>query len=197
MSQQKEELIRQAAIRIFSRKGFYKTRAEEIAQAANVAVGTIYNYFENKEDILLSIFKTEFEERMRFYEELQKGGLPVPERIRRLLHGYFSLFQNKEELAQLLLRERFNPGKKFKGKLNELYRGMIERIEALISEGVEEGWIRQCNPRIMAHSLFAAVESISACGLLYPEEEAKGLLHAAPDELVSLMWKGLRREEGQ
>jgi len=53
---EKKNLIRQAAIRAFSHKGFYNTRAEEIAREAGIAVGTIYNYFVSKEEILLSIF---------------------------------------------------------------------------------------------------------------------------------------------
>ena len=59
--EEKQDLIRQAAIRAFSHKGFYNTRAEEIAREAGIAVGTIYNYFASKEEILLSIFKEEFE----------------------------------------------------------------------------------------------------------------------------------------
>ena len=47
--EEKQDLIRQAAIRIFSHKGFYNTCAEEIAREAGIAVGTIYNYFQSKE----------------------------------------------------------------------------------------------------------------------------------------------------
>lgn len=195
MSQSKEELIRQAAIRVFSRKGFYKARAEEIAHEAGVAVGTIYNYFDTKEDILLSIFKGEFEERVRFYEKLQGSSLSIPEQIRRLLQEHFSLLKERAELAQVLLRERFNPGKGFKDRLGDLYRGMLKRIEALIREGVEEGWVRPCHPRIVAHALFGVVESISAYGILYPEEEVQRILQTAPAELADLIWNGLKKGE--
>jgi len=86
----KEGLIRQAAIRVFSRKGFYKTRAEEIANEAGVAVGTIYNYFDSKEEILLSIFKTEFEARISFFEELRVSlaGLVSPGEGHLVSPGY-------------------------------------------------------------------------------------------------------------
>jgi len=53
MSQsEKEELIKQAAIRVFASEGFHKARMEAIAREAGVAVGTIYNYFTGKEDVL-------------------------------------------------------------------------------------------------------------------------------------------------
>ena len=53
----KRERILRAAIRVFARKGFYSTRVSEIAKAAGVADGTIYLYFKNKDDVLISIFQ--------------------------------------------------------------------------------------------------------------------------------------------
>ena len=49
--------IIQAATKMFARKGFYKTRISEIAMEAEVADGTVYIYFENKDDILISLFE--------------------------------------------------------------------------------------------------------------------------------------------
>ncbi len=189
----KDELIRQAAIRLFSRKGFYKTRAEEIAQEAGVAVGTIYNYFRNKEEILLSIFRTEFEERMQLFRELLKSDIPVPEKIRRILEEYFSRLKSRGDLTRLLLQERFNPGPGFRTKLRELYREMISRIESLIEEGIDKGWVRPCHPKIIAYAMFGVVESISAYALTYPDEESQKILKDAPRELADLIWNGLKK----
>jgi len=189
----KDELIREAAIRLFSRQGFYKTRAEEIAQEAGVAVGTIYNYFQNKEDILLSIFKTEFEDRMRGFRDLLKSDIPIQEKIRRILEEHFSRLKSRGDLAQLIMQERFNPGPGFRTKLRELYRGMLERIEALIQEGIEKGWVRPCHPKIIAYALLGVVESISVYALTYPEQEAQKVLKEAPSELADLIWNGLKK----
>ena len=189
----KDELIRQAAIRLFSRKGFYKTRAEEIAQEAGVAVGTIYNYFRNKEEILLSIFKTEFDDRMRLFRDLLKSDIPIQEKIRRILEEHFSRLKARGDLTQLLLQERFNPGPGFGTKLRDLYRGMLERIETLIQEGIEKGWVRPCHPKIIAYALFGVVESISVYALTYPDQEAQKVLKEAPSELADLIWNGLKK----
>ena len=51
----KRERILRAAIKVFARKGFYSTRVSEIAKAAGVADGTIYLYFEGKDDLLLAV----------------------------------------------------------------------------------------------------------------------------------------------
>ena len=189
----KEELIREAAIRLFSRNGFYNTRTEDIAHEAGVAVGTIYNYFANKEEILLAIFKTDFEERMQLFRKLLESDLSVPEKIRRILEEHFHRLQERGDLAQLLLQERFNPGPGFRTKLRELYREMLARVEKLIQEGMEHNWVRTCHPKIIAYALFGVVESISVYALTYPEEAAQGILSDAPAELADFIWNGLKK----
>lgn len=193
MSTEKEEQIREAAVTVFSKEGFHNARMETVAQEAGVAVGTIYNYFENKEDLLLAIFQAEFDEKICFYEKLQKSDLSIPEQIRELLRGHFSSIQERVELAQVLLRERFNWSEGMREKAAQFYRGMLERIERLIERGVELGWIRPCNPSIVAQALFAIVETINASRLIYSEQEANVVLKEAPDELTDLIWSGLKK----
>jgi len=196
MKEDKRELIREAAIQVFSEKGYHEARADEIAQAAGVAVGTIYNYFENKEDILFDIFATEFAERRRFYEELRASGLPVVEQIRRILEEHFSRLDKRRALMQVLLRERFEPGRELKTELTQLYREMVGYVEELVHQGIEEGWLRRCNPKIIAHAIFGTVESVIGCGMIYSEREAAEIFREAPRELAEFIWKGIGLEGG-
>lgn len=194
MPQGKDDLIQQAAIRVFSRKGFYNARAEEIAHEAGIAVGTIYNYYESKEEILLSIFKAEFDKQLLAFHELLESDLSIPEKIGRILENHFSRLTEHGDLAQLLLQERFNPGEGFRTKLLDLYRGLISRIENIIQEGIDKDWVRTCHPRIIAYALLGVVESLSVYALSYPEESKEGILADAPAELASLIWSGLKKE---
>ena len=56
-SSKKYYRIIDAATKIFARKGFYHAKISEIAREADVADGTIYIYFESKDDILISLFE--------------------------------------------------------------------------------------------------------------------------------------------
>ncbi len=189
----KDELIRQAAIRVFAREGFHRARMETIAHEAGVAVGTIYNYFESKRDVLLAVFEAEFEEQISFFERLRESGLSIPEQIAQILQGHFSLLRERTELAQVLLQERFNPGEGFKGKLSDFHRKVVERIEALIQEGIDQGWVRPCDPRIIAPALFAVVQSIGSWEMIHTERVVQELFQTAPTELADFIWKGLKR----
>ena len=189
----KDELIRQAAIRVFAREGFHRARMETIAHEAGVAVGTIYNYFESKRDVLLAVFEAEFEEQISFFEGLRKSGLSVPEQIAQILQDHFSLLREKTELAQVLLQERFNPGEGFKEKLSNFHRKVVERIEALIQEGIDQGWVRPCDPRIIAPALFAIVQSIGSWEMIHPGTVVGELFQTAPTELADFIWNGLKK----
>ena len=189
----KDELIRQAAIRVFAREGFHRARMETIAHEAGVAVGTIYNYFESKKEVLLAVFEVEFEEQISFFEGLRKSGLSVPEQIAQILQDHFSLLRERTELAQVLLQERFNPGEGFKEKLSNFHRKVVERIEALIQEGIDQGWVRPCDPRIIAPALFAIVQSIGSWEMIHSGTVVRGLFQTAPTELADFIWNGLKK----
>ena len=189
----KDELIRQAAIRVFAREGFHRARMETIAHEAGVAVGTIYNYFESKRDVLLAVFEAEFEEQISFFEGLQESGLSIPDQIAQILQGHFSLLRERTELAQVLLQERFNPGEGFKEKLSNFHRKVVERIEALIQEGIDQGWVRSCDPRIIAPALFAVVQSIGSWEMIHSGTVVGELFQTAPTELADFIWNGLKK----
>ncbi len=191
---EKKDLIRQAAIRTFSHKGFHNSRAEEIAREAGIAVGTIYNYFTSKEDILLSIFKTEFEQRIEVFRSLLTSSLSLPEKIGQILQDHFSRLSEQGDLAALLIQERFNPEEGFRTKLLGLYKDMIAQIEKLLQEGIEKRWVRRCHPRIIAYALLGVVESLSVYALTYPEEATQRILADAPAELAGFIWNGLHKE---
>ncbi|MDH7504565.1 MAG: TetR/AcrR family transcriptional regulator [Candidatus Acetothermia bacterium] len=196
MKEDKRERIRDAAISVFAEKGFSEARADEIAERAGVAVGTIYNYFANKEAILIDIFEAEFTRLKEFYQHLRRSGLPVVEQIRQILKEHFARLEERQELIRVLQRERFklleHPG----AEPLELYREIVAYVEELLREGIENGLLRECNPRIIAHALFGAVESVTHCSMICSPEESQQLFREAPEELAKFIWRGITLEGG-
>ena len=86
--------ISQAAVRVFSREGFHHARMKSIAQEAGVAVGTIYNHFKDKDDLLLSVFENGIRVRMGFLDELRHTSLPLRDQIQHLLESHFRRSEN-------------------------------------------------------------------------------------------------------
>ncbi|MFB6290741.1 MAG: TetR/AcrR family transcriptional regulator [Candidatus Bipolaricaulia bacterium] len=191
----KDSLIREAATQVISRQGYFQTSIDEIAKEAGISVGTIYNYFDNKQDILLDIFSKEFEDRKEFYEELSKKRMPLVEGIREILDRHFSQLDSHKELMQVIVQERFKPGSKLGKKLDKQYREVIKYVEELVNRALENGQIRDCDPKVVATALFGAVESVVAYGTLQEEKAEKELFEKAPEELANFFWKGVRKDQ--
>ena len=59
--EEKYQRILQAALEVFARKGFHEAKITEIAETASVGDGTIYLYFKNKDDLLISLFEVKLD----------------------------------------------------------------------------------------------------------------------------------------
>jgi TetR/AcrR family fatty acid metabolism transcriptional regulator len=126
--------ILKAAEQVFAEKDFNKATVAEIAKSAGVADGTIYEYFENKEDILFSIAVNRFDSYLSEVSEAFEIRNP-PKKLRRLIKFHFSSFLREPRflkifLLQLQLNQRFYGSKAF---------DRFQRYFGLIEEVVEEG----------------------------------------------------------
>lgn len=187
-------LIREAATRVISQKGYFQTSIHEIAKEAGISVGTIYNYFENKQEILLGIFSKEFEDRRDFYEELSQKEMPLVEGIKEILNRHFSQLESHKELMRVIIQERFKPGSELEEKLNRQYREVIQYVEELVKQALENDQIRNCEPQVVAIALFGAVEAVVSYGVLQEKKKQKDLFKRAPEELAHFFWKGVKKE---
>ena len=80
----KRQRILQAAVKVFARKGYFGAKVAEIARKADVADGTIYLYFRNKEDILISLFDEVMSEHLEHAREDLASVAGAPARLRRM-----------------------------------------------------------------------------------------------------------------
>ncbi|MDN3670773.1 TetR/AcrR family transcriptional regulator [Echinicola jeungdonensis] len=71
--QQKEKDILEAAIKLFSSKGYHTTKMDEVAKQAKMSKGLIYFYYKNKEDLYMAVTKKAFEELKNIFKETQKA----------------------------------------------------------------------------------------------------------------------------
>ena len=183
--------ISQAAVRVFSREGFHQARMKSIAQEAGVAVGTIYNYFKDKDDLLLSVFENGIRVRMDFLEELGHTSLPIRDQIQHLLESHFVQIREQQELAELILFERFHRGSRLRDRVLTLQKAIIDQIEEFIRMGIGEGWVRPCQPQVVAQALFDLVQTMTACWVFSSPADEEDIFASAPKELADLIWMGL------
>jgi TetR/AcrR family fatty acid metabolism transcriptional regulator len=158
----KHQKIIQAAVKVFAEKGFYNSRVSEIAKEANVADGTIYLYFKNKDDILISLFEEEFGkivENMRKELEKEKDAL---QKIRKFATTHLSIVSKQQQLAEVMGVEVRQSSKFMKEYVNKPFIEYLNLIRSVVIEGQEKGLIRKdLTPGVMKRALFGALDEMA------------------------------------
>ncbi len=138
----KQQII-QAAIEVFSKNNFQNSSISEIAQKANVAEGTIYQYFKNKEDLFFSIPAQKTKEFCRELDLHLQGIHEAFNKIRKLIWYYLYFFKMNQDYARTLMLE-MRVSKSFTA--SKTYSSLKEftgKILEILKEGQEEGSIRK------------------------------------------------------
>lgn len=166
-SKDKRERILQAAAVVFAKKGFYNSRIAEIAKQANVADGTIYLYFKNKDDILISLFEDEMTLVIKSIKNELSKTADTEAKLRKFIEKHLSLIDENREVAEVLqieLRQSHKFMKKYSGTK---FRDYLNIISDIISEGQKNGKIRQdIIPGITKRVIFGALDEISSYWIL-------------------------------
>lgn len=138
----RREAILEAAIRTFAERGFFASRTRDIASEAGVAEGTIYLYFESKEDLLLTAFREAVDEFCGFVRTLQDAPLPFHERLSRFIDAQFRRIEESPALATVLLLESRQTTRFYGGVVRDVLRSYAAAVESLLQIGIEEGELR-------------------------------------------------------
>src|SRR5699024_1749753 len=112
-----------AAVIVIAENGYHKAQVSKIAKQAGVADGTIYLYFKNKEDILISLFR---EKMGAFVEDLKKviaGKSTAMEKLLVLVEKHFKTFSEDHHLAIVTQLELRQSNKDLRYKINEVLKG--------------------------------------------------------------------------
>jgi TetR/AcrR family fatty acid metabolism transcriptional regulator len=158
-SLEKRERILDAAVRVFASHGYYNAKISQVAEMAEVADGTIYIYFKNKDDLLISVFENRMEMlSQRLIEELkaQEGALA---KLRRCIELHLRLALDYPDLAEFISVELRQSSKFIKDYKNEKFINYLHILEEALREGQQEGVIRpDLHVEVTTRALFGALD---------------------------------------
>jgi len=164
----KRNRILESALRLFARKGFYNAKVSEIASDAGVADGTIYLYFKNKDDLLISLFEDRMEwVNQRLRNELMKSQEDVVDQIRRYIHQHLVLAVEDPDLAEFITVELRQSAKFVREYSNPQFNEYLKILRGLITRGQTEGLIRaDLEARLVSRAIFGALDELLLAGAL-------------------------------
>ena len=159
---EKYHRIIKAATKVFAKKGFYPAKISEIAKEAQVADGTIYIYFESKDDILISLF----EEQMKIVLEnmvAQIAKLKDPaEKFEQFALTHLLLIEQNKDIAEIIQVELRQSSKFMKEYRNDQFIRYLDLIGDIIKEGQKKGAFRKdILPGVAKRAFFGALDEMS------------------------------------
>ena len=145
------KIIVDAALKVFSRKGYADTRMADIAREADMSYGLVYHYFENKENLFDAIVEEWWTGFYNELEELQKRPVPTEEKLVGIIRYILSVYGSKPNQISIFVTEVsrgfvYHAHTKGRDKFNRLFTLCRE----IILEGQAKGVLRS---DIQAHYL--------------------------------------------
>ena len=192
----KHQKILQAAIKIFSEKGFYNSRVSEIAKEANVADGTIYLYFKNKDDILISLFEEEFGKVVRDMRAALAQEKDALQKIKRFAITHLSIVSRHPHLAEVMGVEVRQSTKFMKEYVNQPFIEYLNLVRSVVIEGQEKGLLRKdLTPGVMKRALFGALDEMARYWVLSTKK--KHSIDEAALQISDIFIRGMMSEEAR
>jgi len=167
----KENKILESAEIVFADKGFAKAKVQEIARVAKVAEGSIYDYFKNKEDLLLSIPLRRLQRHIDALPDLFH--ITSPQRkLRRLIKYHFDLYLNNRNFLRVFLLD-IQLNKTFYGSdAFNLFQAYLKTFEEIINQGKVEGCFRDnVNTRVFRNMFLGAFSHMALRWLMFGEKK--------------------------
>jgi TetR/AcrR family transcriptional regulator, fatty acid metabolism regulator protein len=192
---EKYQRILDAAVAVFADKGFFNSRISDIADRAEVADGTVYLYFKNKEEILMTAINTAFDAFMRHARtEVEK--LPSPaERLRRLAFLHLDALGSNRNLAVVFQME-LRQSTRFLSEFS--HHHMVEYLSLVrdtINQGQTSGLFRRdMSDKIAANCFFGALDEMVTSWVLSGHEYR---LSNAADSVLDIFLNGMQRGGNQ
>ncbi len=161
-AENKHSKIISAATKVFARKGFFTARISDIAKEAKVADGTIYLYFNNKYDILLSVFEEEIGKIVENTEMLLSSECDPRKQLEIFVSQHLMAMKKNRYLAEVIqieLRQTHKVIKEYRDNKFSKYTGIIAEI---IRNGQTAGVYRSdIKPDLAKRAFFGALDEIS------------------------------------
>lgn len=151
-----------AAVVVIAENGYHQSQVSKIAKQAGVADGTIYLYFKNKEDILISLFQ---EKMGNFIEKIQvetEGIGSAVEKLYMLVETHFKLLSENYHLAIVTQLELRQTNKALRAKINDVLKGYLQCIDEIVQLGIRQREFRSdLDIRVTRQMIFGTIDEVA------------------------------------
>lgn len=178
-----------AAVAVFSQRGFHLASMDEIAEAAGVSKPMIYTYLGAKNDLFTACIRREAGRLMELIAAAVPPELATNERLHHGLLAFFT-FVTEHRDGWIVLYRQARVREPFAGEISAARARIIAMVAGLLACSSDDDAWAQILP--IAHALVGAAEALSDWALEHPEETPGNLT----TRLMDIFWTGLQRSAG-
>lgn len=187
------EAILSAATQVFRRHGYAAGTTDRIAERAGVSVGSLYQYFPNKDALLVVLAERHVDEGFARIREMLRDALdskpPLETLLRRFVEGMIALHDHEPELHRVLFEEAPLPAS-LRRNLRKREVAFAIEVRALLEAHPE---VSMRDPALSAYVVVQTIEGLVHGFILHPPPEIRS--KALTDEIVRLCSSYLMRPE--
>jgi AcrR family transcriptional regulator len=187
--------ILMGAAQVFAEKGFHKATTKEIAKAAGISEGTIYNYFDTKRELLLAMIE------LIGLQSLKGIVIEAPPDdpkmlLTMLMRDRYQLLQQYGQLMAPIIAEIFTDADLREAVYRQILMPFITHLEQYIQARIDSGELRRIDPMIAPRAFIGAaiinfVTKVSGVDPRYDDLSADAII----EQIVSLFLDGLRQRQ--
>jgi Transcriptional regulator len=168
-SRSKRQQILEAAYAVFSSKGYHRATVDEIIALADTGKGTVYNYFNNKEQLFYTLIR---ERNQPFEVALQQtldSGQPPLAKLEAMVRLFLRFYLENADLWRVMMHEMRGFGSEglsyVKAETREKYREVFDRTVGMLmqamQEGIDQGVLRESNVSHAAFGMFSVIVTLA------------------------------------
>lgn len=189
---QRQEMLA-AALDLFSHKGYHNVSMQEIAEKAEFAIGTLYKFFQNKEDLYKTIILERFDDFEAAFKRTMQQSDDEVETLRHYVRFRGDRFRHNLPLVRLFLAESrgisFNLKTGVDNEVRQRYYDILKRLASVFASGIDKKRFKKiADPYYLAVALDSAIDASLLLWLdapecyPYPED---------PDTILNIFFRGL------
>jgi len=192
----KHHRIIEAAIKVFAKYGFYNSKVSEIARVAQVADGTIYLYFHNKDDILITLFEEIMQDVLNRVQAAIALETDPTRKLERFAEAHLNLVKENQEVSEIIQVEIRQSSKFMRGYNNIKFAKYLNIISEIIKEGQKQGLLRsEIKLDIAKRAFFGALDEMSRYWVL--SSSKKYSTKSASKEISAIFLRGMLTDQGR
>lgn len=186
----KYKQIIDAAVIVIAENGYHQAQVSKIAKQAGVADGTIYLYFKNKEDILISIFEDKMAVFINRLQVIVDRNETASEKLQKMIESHFKVQTDNKHLGIVTQLELRQSNIEVRAKINAILKGYLDLIDEILRQGVNAGDFRaDMDIRLARQCIFGTIDEVTTSWVM--KDQKFDLLALAP-KVYELLLNGIK-----